>query len=187
MKTEVMNMPVHEEVLAAANRIAGQRKDWTFTPYEIVKALPNLNEYSVRTDIVSRCCVNAPANHLRRWDYFRRVGHGRYEVMSKYRTGPIDQATTYSESARTAPRRHFGEARVPVRRDVIHAVAHPDQDGYYVECLEVSVVTQGDTLDDLVHNLDEALGLYLESEDLAALGLSSHPKVQLILERPLAV
>jgi predicted RNase H-like HicB family nuclease len=68
---------------------------------------------------------------------------------------------------------------------VIHAVAHPDEDGYYVECLEVSVVTQGDTLDELVRNLDEALGLFIEGEDLAALGLSSHPKVQLILERPL--
>ena len=180
-------MPVHEEVLAAANRIAGQRKDWTFTPYEIVKALPNLNEYSVRTDIVSRCCVNAPANHLRRWDYFRRVGHGRYEVMSKYRTAPVNQAASYSESARTSPRQHLGEARVPVRRDVIHAVAHPDEDGYYVECLEVSVVTQGDTLDELIRNLDEALGLYLEGEDLATLGLSSHPKVQLILERPLTL
>jgi predicted RNase H-like HicB family nuclease len=70
---------------------------------------------------------------------------------------------------------------------VIHAVAHPDEDGYYVECLEVAVVTQGDNLDDLVRNLDEALSLHLEGEDLAALGLSSHPKLQLIIEKPLAL
>ncbi len=75
----------------------------------------------------------------------------------------------------------------PSLRDVIHAVVHPDEDGYFVECLEVAVVTQGDTLDDLVRNLDEALSLHLEGEDLAALGLSSHPKVQLIVERPLAL
>jgi len=180
-------MHVHDEVLAAANQIGRERGDWTFTPLEVVRALPVLNESSVRTHIVSRCCVNAPKNHLHKWDYFRRVGHGRYEVVSKYRTLPVNEGTTHSGSARTSPQQHFGEARVPVRREVIHAVAHPDEDGYYVECLEVSVVTQGDTLDELVRNLDEALGLYLEGEDLAALGLSSHPKVQLILERPLTL
>ena len=177
-------MPVHEEVLAAANRIAGQRKDWTFTPDEIIKALPNLNEYSVRTDIVSRCCVNAPANHLRRWDYFRRVSRGKYEVISKYRSPSPGQNATVSGTARTSPRR-FGETRTPMQRDVIHAIVHPDEDGYYVECLEVAVVTQGDTLDDLVRNLDEALNLHLQGEDFAALGLSSHPKLQLIIEKPL--
>lgn len=177
-------MPVHEEVLAAANRIAGQRKDWTFKPDEIIKALPNLNEYSVRTDIVSRCCVNAPANHLRRWDYFRRVARGKYEVVSKYRNLPASHDAAPSGIARTS-QRPFREGTVPVRRDVIHAVVHPDEDGYYVECLEVAVVTQGDDLEDLVRNLDEALSLHLEGEDLAALGLSSHPRLQLIIEKPL--
>lgn len=179
-------MPVHQEVLAAANRIAGQRKDWTFTPGEIIKALPNLNEYSVRTDIVSRCCVNAPPNHLRRWDYFRRVRRGKYEVVSKYRSPSADQGTAASGATRLSPR-HFEATRVPLRRDVIHAVVHPDEDGYYVECLEVAVITQGDTLDDLVRNLDEAVSLHLEGEDLAALGLSSHPKLQLIIEKPLTL
>jgi len=179
-------MPVHHEVLAAANRIAGQRKDWTFTPDEIIRALPNLNEYSVRTDIVSRCCVNAPANHLRRWDYFRRVSRGKYEVVSKYRSREGDRATATSLAYPvSAP--HFGKTMDPLRRDVIHAVVHPDEDGYYVECLEVAVVTQGDNLDDLIRNLDEALSLHLEGEDLAALGLSSHPRLQLIIEKPLAL
>src|SRR5271169_4899328 len=84
-----MSLHVHEEVLAAANRIGAQRGDWTFTPYEVVRALPGLKENSVRTDIVSRCCVNAPKNHLRRWDYFKRVGHGQYEVLPKYRTAEL--------------------------------------------------------------------------------------------------
>ena len=72
-------------------------------------------------------------------------------------------------------------------RDVIHAVVQPDEDGYFVECLEVAVVTQGHTLDELMQNLDEALSLHLEGEDLAALGLSSHPKLQLIIEKPLTL
>jgi len=49
------------------------------------------------------------------------------------------------------------------------------------------VVTQGDTLDELMQNLNEALSLHLEGEDLAALGLSSHPKLQLIIEKPLTL
>ena len=178
-------MAIHEEVLAAANRIASQRKDWTFTPEEIIKALPNLNEYSVRTDIVSRCCVDAPAHHMSRYGYFRRVGRGRYEVVSKYRNRSAGQGTTPSTPVgQLLPQ--FGKTRIPMFSDVIHAVVRPDEDGYYVECLEVAVVTQGDTLDDLVRNLDEALSLHLEGEDLAALGLSSHPKLQLIIEKPLA-
>jgi predicted RNase H-like HicB family nuclease len=179
-------MHVHDEVLAAANQIASERVDWTFAPYEVVQALPILNENSVRTHIVSRCCVNAPKNHLHKWDYFRRVGHGKYQVLAQHRRAAALKAAK-TDSVIVSSRSGFqpsGPTR-PKQRDVIHAVAHPDEDGYYVECLEVSVVTQGDTLDELVRNLDEALGLYLEEEDLAALGLSSHPKVQLILERPL--
>ena len=179
-------MHVHEEVLAAANRIGAQRGDWTFTPYEVVRALPGLKENSVRTDIVSRCCINAPKNHLRTWDYFRRVGHGRYEVLPKYRIAELSARSPAvgKTVGANSPRQKLNH---PSLRDVIHAVVHPDEDGYFVECLEVAVVTQGDTLDDLVRNLDEALSLHLEGEDLAALGLSSHPKVQLIVERPLAL
>ncbi len=178
-------MHVHEEVLAVANRIGSQRGDWTFTPYEVVQALPGLKENSVRTDIVSRCCVNAPKNHLRTWDYFRRVGHGRYEVLPKYRNAGLSAGSPAGGPAvgRASSRRE--RSGRPALRDVIHAVVQPDEDGYFVECLEVAVVTQGDTLDDLMQNLNEALSLHLEGEDLAALGLSSHPKLQLIIEKPL--
>ena len=77
--------------------------------------------------------------------------------------------------------------RRPPLRDVIHAVVQPDGDGYFAECLEVAVVTQGDTLDELMQNLNEALTLHLEGEDLADMGLSSNPKLQLLIEKPLAV
>jgi len=38
-----------------------------------------------------------------------------------------------------------------------------------------------------MQNLDEALSLHLEGEDLAAMGLSPNPKLQLLIEKPLAV
>ncbi len=45
-------------------------------------------------------------------------------------------------------------------------------DAYYVaECIDLPVVTQGRTLDELADNLREAIALHLEGEDLSALGL----------------
>jgi len=179
-------MHVHDEVLAAANQIASGREDGTFTPYEVVKALPILNENSVRTHVVSRCCVNAPKNHLHKWDYFRRVGHGKYEVLSKYRnTSVLKAGRTVAVPSRGGPQ--ATEPKQPVRRDVIHAVIHTDQDVCTAECLEVAVVTQGNTLDEVVRNLSDALALHLEGEDLAALGLSDRPRLQVIFEAPLSL
>jgi len=182
-------MHVHEEVLVAANQIASLRDDWTFTPYEVVKALPILNESSVRTHIVSRCCVNAPRNHPHKWDYFRRVGHGRYEVTSKYRSTGIasrEKRLPSSQSlAATGLERR--ELKNPARREVIHAVVHAGQDAFTAECLEVAAVTQGGTLDEVVRNLNEVVALFLEGEDLAALGLSDHPRLQVIFEAPLSL
>jgi len=182
-----MSIHVHEEVLAAANRIGAQRGDWIFTPYEVVRALPGLKENSVRTDIVSRCCVNAPKNHLRKWDYFRRVGHGQYEVLPKYRTAGLSSGSPAGANTviRTNSKREHPDP--PSLRDVIHAVIHAGQDACTAECLEVAVVTQGSTLDEVVRNLNDALALHLEGEDLAALGLSNHPRLQVIFEAPLSL
>jgi len=58
--------------------------------------------------------------------------------------------------------------------DVIHGVIHLDQNTFVADCLEVAVVTQGGTLDEVIKNLNDALALHLEGEDLAAFGLSSH-------------
>ncbi len=182
-----MSMHVHEEVLAAANRIGAERGDWTFTPYEVVRALPGLKENSVRTDIVSRCCVNAPKNHLRRWDYFKRVGHGQYEVLPKYRTAGLSTGSSADRSSMVRTNSRRENLDHPPQRDVIHAVVHADDGVFTAECLEVAAVTQGATLDEVVRNLNEVVALFLEGEDLAALGLSNHPRLQVIFEAPLSL
>lgn len=47
---------------------------------------------------------------------------------------------------------------------------------YYVaECLGISVVTQGETLDETIANLEEAVALHLEGEDLRDFGLTEDP------------
>jgi predicted RNase H-like HicB family nuclease len=54
---------------------------------------------------------------------------------------------------------------------------------YYVaECLEIPVVTQGKTLDEVVENLKEAVALHLEGEDLDQLGLMPNPTLIITME-----
>lgn len=56
-------------------------------------------------------------------------------------------------------------------------------ESYYVaECLEISVVTQGKTLDETIANLQEAIALHLEGEDLAEFGLVPNPRLLLTME-----
>ena len=47
---------------------------------------------------------------------------------------------------------------------------------YYIgEGIDLPIVTQGKTIDEVVLNLKEALELHLEGEDLSELGLAAHP------------
>ena len=65
----------------------------------------------------------------------------------------------------------------------IRAVIHlGEQHRYVAECLEISVVTQGDTLDEVVHNLKEAVALHLEEEDAAEFGLVAKPSLLITFE-----
>jgi len=42
-----------------------------------------------------------------------------------------------------------------------------EQSGFVAECIELPIVTQGRTLDELMLNLREAISSHLEGEDLA--------------------
>ncbi len=69
----------------------------------------------------------------------------------------------------------------------IKAVIRPgDQSGYVAECLEIPVITQGATLDEVTRNLQEAVDLHLAGEDLASLGLAPDPTILVTLELTLA-
>jgi predicted RNase H-like HicB family nuclease len=52
-----------------------------------------------------------------------------------------------------------------------------EESWYMAECLEIPVVTQGQTLDEVVRNLCEAVELHLTDEDLEALGLGADPTI----------
>ena len=171
-------MPVHEEVLRTANEIASVRHDWSFTPDEIVRALPHLNQSSVRTHVVSRCCKNAPQNHAHKWNYFQRTGRGQYQIEPEYRRKQAAPPVRTSNSRKGAG--------APSLREIIHCVVNSDGGIYVAECLEFAVVTQGKSLDELVENLREAMALHLEDEDMNAVGFVDQPRIQIVVALPLA-
>ena len=60
----------------------------------------------------------------------------------------------------------------------IKALIYPgEQRGYVAECIEISVVTQGDTLDEVADNLREVVALHLEGEYPAEFGLVRNPSL----------
>ena len=54
--------------------------------------------------------------------------------------------------------------------------------GYVGEWVEIAVVTQGATLDEVTRNLQEAVALHLEGEDLTSFGLASNPMLVVTME-----
>ena len=72
---------------------------------------------------------------------------------------------------------------MPALQRTIKAVIRPgEESGYVAECVGIAVVTQGDTIDDTIRNLRDAVGLALEGEDLEALGLHENPGLVITME-----
>ena len=165
-------MAVHEEVLAMAQRLCAAQRTRLFRPADVVRALPHLNESTVRTHIVSRCCVNAPENHGHRLPYFKRLRRGVYEICKAYRL-PAEQVAEAGASQAMAGSE---------LRGTIHTVIAESEGGYVAECLEVGVVTEGDSLDETLRNLREAVALFMEGEAPAALGVVPNPRLAISFE-----
>jgi hypothetical protein len=171
-------MAIHEEVLETARRISRERGEKSFRVADIVHALPHLNPSSVRTHVVSRCCVNAPKNHPHKWDYFRRTGRGEYVILSPFdikREPPKRVAESPSVYASAGP-----------ARDTIHVVVHRSAGFYVAESLELALVTQGRSLDGLLRNLKQAIRLHLEGEDPGVFGLTASPRIAVSYEESLS-
>ena len=48
---------------------------------------------------------------------------------------------------------------------------------YFIgECVDLPIITQGKTLDEVAAKIKEALNLHLEGEDLSDLDLAPHPR-----------
>lgn len=57
-----------------------------------------------------------------------------------------------------------------------------EESGYVAECCEIAVVTQGGNLDEVTRNLQEAVALHLEGEDLTSFGLAANPTLLVTME-----
>lgn len=67
-------------------------------------------------------------------------------------------------------------------RSVIRAVVVESEGMFVAECREIAVVTQGPSLDELLRNLREALGLYMSDEDTGALALAPELRLHVSFE-----
>ena len=67
-------------------------------------------------------------------------------------------------------------------RRIIQVRISRGESQFVAECLDLPVVTQAATLDELALDIREAIGLHLEGEDLAELGFSSNPTILATLE-----
>lgn len=171
-------MAIHDEVLSAARRICRERGEKSFRVADVVHALPHLNPSSVRTHVVSRCCVNAPKNHPHKWAYFRRTGRGEYVILAPY-------GTEKKPAGRVAESPAAYAAAGPAR-DTIHVVVRRSAGFYVAEALELALVTQGKSLDGLMENLRQAIRLHLEGEDPGSFGLTASPRIAVAYEESLS-
>ena len=67
-------------------------------------------------------------------------------------------------------------------RSTVHAIISEGDRYFVAECMEIPVVTQGLTVDETLANLQEAMALHLEGEDLTELGLVPSPALSVTLE-----
>jgi predicted RNase H-like HicB family nuclease len=73
-------------------------------------------------------------------------------------------------------------ADVAELQHTIKAYVRRGEKYYVAECLGISVVTQGKTLDETISNLEEAVALHLEGETLSEMGLADNPTLLITLE-----
>ena len=67
-------------------------------------------------------------------------------------------------------------------RHSIKAFVYKGDEYYIAECMDIAVVTQGKTLDETVTNLQEAVALHLEGEDLEDFDLAPNPSLLITFE-----
>jgi len=56
------------------------------------------------------------------------------------------------------------------------------ESAYVAECLDLPIVTEAPTLDELTKNVREAIALHLEGENLSELGLAPDPTILATME-----
>ncbi|MFZ1322614.1 MAG: type II toxin-antitoxin system HicB family antitoxin [Ignavibacteria bacterium] len=69
-----------------------------------------------------------------------------------------------------------------LQKNIKAVIVNGDESGFVAECLEIPVVTQGQTLDEVTNNLKEAVELFLDGEDPSEFGLDDKPSLMITFE-----
>ena len=67
-------------------------------------------------------------------------------------------------------------------KHVIQFTITKGEEWYIAESVDLPIVTQGKTLDEVIRNIHEAVTLHLEGEDVQSLNLATHPSVMVNFE-----
>ena len=67
-------------------------------------------------------------------------------------------------------------------KKIIHVRIFRGDQQYVAECLDLPVVTQARSLDELAINIRQAIALHLEGEELSELGLARDPTILATME-----
>ncbi|MGD9732194.1 MAG: type II toxin-antitoxin system HicB family antitoxin [Desulfamplus sp.] len=67
-------------------------------------------------------------------------------------------------------------------KKIIKSEIYHDGEFYCARCIDFDVFTQGETLDELVANLKEAIALHIEDEPLYLKGYDSSPSIFSMME-----
>lgn len=70
----------------------------------------------------------------------------------------------------------------PLQQNIHAYIRLDEEESYVAECMEIAVVTQGKTLDEVSQNLVEAVSLHLDGEDPAEFGLVAQPSLAVTFE-----
>ena len=69
-------------------------------------------------------------------------------------------------------------------KHIIHVRIFRGERQYVAECLDLPVVTEAPTLEQLTANIQEAISLHLQGENLEELGLAPSPTILAGMELP---
>ena len=78
-------MTCRDEVLACAQQLVRRKGKNEFSIPEILDCMrergSQYSESTIRTHVTSRMCANAPQHHAVKYDDFRRIEHGLYQLQ----------------------------------------------------------------------------------------------------------
>jgi len=82
----LVNSTCREELLKTVKFIITKKGKNEFTVKEVLQEMHKNNtiykESTIRTHIVSKCCINAPSNHNVVFNDFERISYGLYRLIS---------------------------------------------------------------------------------------------------------